>query len=159
MSYFQWGCLLFTVCVVGQTPVFGQKIQEVQSETADPGKRPLAKPNPALDLARVEQLIFTETNQFRKQEKCARLKTNPELTGAAQSFAEYLAHTDKFSHTADGQEPWDRTAKAGYQHCIILENIAYEYNSAGFTAESLAGDLVAGGRIPPDTAKICSTPM
>ena len=72
---------------------------------------------------------------------------------AAQAFAEYLANTDKFSHTADGKEPWDRTTKAGYQHCIILENIAYEYNSAGFTAEALAGDFVRGWENSPGHRK------
>jgi len=144
---------VLTVCIVCETPVYGQKIQEVQSESADPGKGTIAEPKPALDLARVEQLIFTGTNQFRIQEKRAPLKTNPQLAEAAQFFAEYLAHTDKFSHTADGKEPWDRTTKAGYQHCIILENIAYEYNSEGFTAESLAGDFVRGWENSPGHRK------
>ena len=159
MSYLLWGCLLLTVCVAGQTRVYGQRIQEVQSESADPGNGPIAEPKPALDLARIEHLIFTGTNLFRTQEKRAPLKINPELAGAAQAFAEYLAHTDKFSHTADGKEPWDRTTKVGYQNCIILENIAYEYNSAGFTAEVLAKIVCAAGRTRRDTAKTCSTPM
>jgi len=153
VSYRLWGCLLLTVGVVGQTPVYGQKIQEVQSESAASANGPIAEPKPALDLVRVEQLIFTGTNQFRTQEKRGPLKTNPQLAGAGQAFAEYLAHTDKFSHTADGKEPWDRTTKAGYQHCIILENIAYEYNSAGFTAEALADDFVHGWENSPGHRK------
>ena len=153
MSYLLWGCLLLTVCVAGQTRVYGQRIQEVQSESADPGNGPIPEPKPALDLARIEHLIFTGTNLFRTQEKRAPLKTNPELAGAAQAFAEYLAHTDKFSHTADGKEPWDRTTKVGYQNCIILENIAYEFNSAGFTAETLSGDFVRGWENSPGHRK------
>jgi len=88
-----------------------------------------------------------------QSEKRAPLKTNPQLAEAAQAFAEYLAHTDNFSHTADGKEPWDRTTKAGYQHCIILENIASEYNSDGFTAEALAGDCVGGWENSPGHRK------
>jgi len=153
VSYLLWGCLLLTVCVTGQTRVYGQRIQEVQSESADPGNGPIAEPKPALDLARIEHLIFTGTNLFRTQEKRAPLKINPELAEAAQAFAEYLAHTDKFSHTADGKEPWDRTTKVGYQNCIILENIAYEYNSAGFTAEVLANDCVRGWENSPGHRK------
>ena len=125
----------------------------MQSESAEPRNGLIVEPKPALDLDRVEHLIFTGTNQFRTQEKRAALKTNPQLAEAAQAFAEYLADTDKFSHTADGKEPWDRTTKAGYQHCIILENIAYEYNSDGFTAEALAGDCVRGWEKSPGHRK------
>jgi uncharacterized protein YkwD len=142
-----------TACIVGQAHVYGQRIQEVQSESADRGNGPIAEPNLGLDLTHVELLVFIGTNQFRTQGKCAPLKTNPQLAEAAQAFAEYLAHTDKFSHTADGKEPWDRTTKTGYQHCIILENIAYEYNSAGFTAEALAGDFVRGWENSPGHRK------
>jgi uncharacterized protein YkwD len=119
-------------------------MQEIQNESADPGNGPIAEPKPALDLARIEQMIFKETNHFRTQEKRTPLKTNSQLSKAAQAFAEYLARTDKFSHTADGKEPWDRTTTANYKNCIILENIAYEYNSAGFTAEALADVFVRG---------------
>ena len=145
--------MLLTLCVVGQAPVYGQRIQEIQNESADPGSGPIPVPKPALDLARIEQMIFKETNQFRTQEKRTLLKPNPELALSAQAFAEYLARTDKFSHTADGKEPWDRTTKANYQHCIVLENIAYEFNSAGFTVESLAGDFVRGWENSPGHRK------
>ena len=130
-----------------------ERIQEIQSESADPGNVRIAEPKPALDVTRVKQLIFTGTNAFRTQEKRGPLKTNPELAAAAQGFAEYLARTDKFSHTADGKEPWDRTTKAGYQYCIVLENIAYEYDSAGFTTEALAADFVHGWENSPEHRK------
>ncbi len=137
------------VCVVGQTTAYGQKIQEFHTESVDPGNGPITEAKPAVDLKRVEQQIFSGTNKFRTQEKRGALKWNSELAVSAKSFAEYLASTDKFSHTADGKEPWDRTAKAGYKHCIVLENIAYEYDSDGFTAESLAGDCVVGWENSP----------
>ena len=112
------------VCVSGQAPAYGQKIQEVHTESVDPGNGPIAEVEPALDLAQIEQQIFTGTNKFRIQENREALKWNPELAVSAKAFAEYMASTDKFSHTADGKEPWDRTTKVGYEHCIILENIA-----------------------------------
>ncbi|QVL29999.1 CAP domain-containing protein [Telmatocola sphagniphila] len=153
MLYLLWGCLILTVLVVGESPVYGQKIQELQSESAYFGNGPIVEPKPALDLVRVGQLIFARTNQFRDQEKRTPLKSNYQLTESAQAFADYLAKTDKFCHTADGKEPWDRTTKAGYQHCIILENIAYEYNSAGFTVQALANDLVRGWENSPGHRK------
>ena len=141
------------VCVIGQTPAYGQKIQEVHTESVDPGNGPIAEADPALDMALIEQQIFTGTNKFRIQEKRAALKWNPKLADSAKAFAEYVASTDKISHTADGKEPWDRTAKAGYEHCIILENIAYEYDSAGFTADAFTGDCVQGWENSPGHRK------
>jgi uncharacterized protein YkwD len=153
MSLRLWSVTLLTACIMGQSSGYAQRIQEVQSESADRGKGPLVEPKPAPDLARVKELIFTGTNQFRADEKRKPLKTNPQLTEAAQAFAEYLAKTDKFSHTADGNEPWDRTTKAGYQYCIILENIAFEFNSEGFTTEALATSNIRGWEHSPGHRK------
>ena len=148
-AYLLSGGLLMAVCVIGQSPAYGQKIQEVHAESVDPGKGPVTEANPVLDLTLVETQIFAGTNKFRTQEKRTALKSNPELAVSAKAFAEYMASTDKFSHTADGKEPWDRTAKAGYEHCIVLENIAYEFDSDGFTAEALAADCVQGWENSP----------
>ena len=148
-AYLLLGGLLMAVCVVGQTPAYGQKIQEFHTESVDPGDGPITETKSAVDLKLVEQQIFSGTNKFRTQEKRAALKWNPKLAVAAKAFAEYLASTDTFSHTADGKEPWDRTAKAGYEHCIVMENIAYEFDSDGVTAESLAGDCVVGWENSP----------
>jgi len=75
------------------------------------------------------------------------------LTEAAQYFADYLARTSKFSHTADGQQPSDRAKKHGYDYCIVLENIAYEYNSSGFSTEDLARRFVEGWKNSPGHRK------
>ena len=64
-----------------------------------------------------------------------------------------MADTDKYGHTADGKEPWDRVAKAGYKYCIVLENIAYEYNSAGFTTDGLSETLVKAWENSPPHRK------
>jgi uncharacterized protein YkwD len=153
MSFQLRHSVLLTICVMSQSAVYGQRIQEIHTESAQAETDPIEAPNPALDLKRVRQLIFKKTNEFRTGEKRTLLKSNPELDKAAKDFAEYLAETDKFSHTADGQEPWDRTAKAGYEHAIVLENIAYEYNSEGFTAEELAKDCEHGWENSPGHRK------
>jgi hypothetical protein len=64
-----------------------------------------------------------------------------------------LARTNKFSHTADGRQPWERTVAQGYQDCIIAENIAWEFNSAGFTTRGLADALVEGWKKSPHHRK------
>jgi uncharacterized protein YkwD len=149
MSNRLWASALLAICLFCHTSAYAQKVHELQGESTEPGKGSDAAPQSDVDVGRTKELIFSRTNQFRAQEKRAALKTNPQLTEAAQAFAQYLAQSDKFSHTADGKEPWDRTAKAGYQHCIILENIAYEYSSAGFTTEDLASRFVTGWENSP----------
>src|SRR6266404_2851017 len=65
----------------------------------------------APDLSKVNALISADTNRFRVEHGLKELKENPELTKAAQYFADYLAKTDKFTHTADGSEPDQRAEK------------------------------------------------
>ncbi|MFT5508369.1 MAG: hypothetical protein ACI89J_001444, partial [Hyphomicrobiaceae bacterium] len=61
------------------------------------------------DLPNVEIAIIEMTNGFRRQNKLSELKRNRTLDQAARAFASYLARTGKFSHTADGRRPADRT--------------------------------------------------
>ena len=69
--------------------------------------------------------------------------------GTAQAFADYMARTDRYGHTADGNQPSDRAKARGYDYCIVLENIAYAFNSEGFTGEKLAGQFVTGWQNSP----------
>jgi uncharacterized protein YkwD len=110
-------------------------------------------PPPAPDLARVTQLIVAQTNQFRKAEGRAEVAVNDKLTVTAKEFAEYMARTLRFGHTADGNKPADRAAKAGYEYCLIAENIAYAYRSTAFTAEDLAKQFVDGWEKSPGHRK------
>ena len=105
------------------------------------------------DLARVEELISKLTNEFRRQEGRPEVQRNPKLTAAAHSFADYVARTNRFGHTADGSQPWERAKKQGYKYCVIAENIAYEYNSAGFGTEELARSFVEGWKHSPPHRK------
>ncbi len=101
------------------------------------------------DLDEVTRLIMEGTNRFRKQEGRGELKSRQQLVATARDFADFLARTDKFSHDADGNEPIERAKKHDYAPCIIAENIAYEYSSAGFATEDLARRFIEGWKKSP----------
>jgi uncharacterized protein YkwD len=105
------------------------------------------------DMAKAEKLILASTNEFRKEHGRGELKTNPELTRAARYFADFMARTDKYGHTADGKQPWERASKYGYDYCIVAENIAYEFNDAGFTTTELARGFFEGWKESPEHRK------
>jgi hypothetical protein len=60
-----------------------------------------------------------------------------------------MAKTGRFGHTADGRRPAERAAKEGYEYCIVAENIAYEFDPAGFSTEELAAKFVEGWEHSP----------
>ena len=47
-------------------------------------------------------------------------------------------------HEIDGRAPAERAGAAGYRHCMVAENIAYLFDSVGFTTEQLAARLLQG---------------
>jgi uncharacterized protein YkwD len=104
-------------------------------------------------LSKVVTFIVDRTNDFRKAEKREPVKVNPDLTKAAEYFARFMAESGKYGHEADGQKPADRAKKHGYEYCIVLENIAYMYNSEGFTTDDLGGGLVKGWQESPGHRK------
>jgi uncharacterized protein YkwD len=101
------------------------------------------------DLARVAKLIIDRTNAFRKEQGRPQVEVDARLARAAQYFADYMAKNDRYGHGADGQRPADRARKHGYDYCIVLENIAYDYNSAGFSTDELGKALVEGWKHSP----------
>jgi uncharacterized protein YkwD len=144
------GGLILATTVSSQTT---QNRREHNAQSAAPSPAARTKPAPGPDLARAEQVIVHETNQFRKEQGRGRLRINPKLSQAAREFARYLAKTGKFSHTADGKQPWERTAAQGYEDCIVAENIAWEYHPFGFGTRSLADALVKGWENSPEHRK------
>jgi uncharacterized protein YkwD len=141
----------FLICM--PVAVHGQSVKEVQSESLQ-GK--LGNPAPAKsapDLGRVKEGIISSTNEFRRQNGLQELTVKQQLAEAAQYFADYMARTDKYSHTADGKEPWERVAKYGYAYCIVLENIAYENSPEGFRAEDLIQGFMSGWKKSPPHRK------
>ncbi len=117
-----------------------------------PGQEP-AQDARVPDLDRVRKLVLEETNQFRKENGKGKLTENTKLASAAQDFAEFMARTDKYSHTADGKEPWQRMADHGYEYCLAEENIEWQLNGEGFTTEELAHALVEGWKKSPPHRK------
>jgi uncharacterized protein YkwD len=145
MSSKFWAGVLTAALVLTYVSAYGQSAKET-----DPPPAAVAEPKYKPEVDKVRDQIFAGTNAFRKKEKRGPLKVNSDLSKAAQAFAEFMADTDKYGHTADGNEPWDRVAKAGYDYCVVLENIAYEFNSEGFTTEDLSKTLTeAWEKSPP----------
>jgi len=129
-----------------------QAVETHNRETIKAAKAAPAKGD-APDLAKAVQQIVDQTNEFRKQEKQPSVQINKELTKAAEYFAGFMAKTGKYGHEADDKKPADRAKEHGYDYCIVLENIAYLYNSEGFTVESLAGGFVKGWKESPGHRK------
>jgi len=109
--------------------------------------------NPPPDLDVVMAGIIEQTNAFRKAEDRTAVKRNAALNDAAAYFAEYMASTNRYGHTADDTEPADRASKYKYDHCLVSENIAYVFNSEGFTAEKMAEQFTTGWKNSPGHRK------
>jgi uncharacterized protein YkwD len=105
------------------------------------------------DLSRVSDLIIRLANEFRKQEGRREVKGNAKLAETVRYFADYMASTDKYGYTADGDQPSERAKKHGYQFCVIAENITYEYKSTRFTTEELAKGFFEGWKKSPEHRK------
>ena len=91
-----------------------------------------------------EARVAALTNDLRSKQGLPPVEIEPRLTAAARAFAAYVARTDKLDHDADGSTPAARAEKSGYRYCVIAENIAYEYDSGGFTADNLSRNIVRG---------------
>jgi uncharacterized protein YkwD len=112
----------------------------------------LAQPGGA-DLARTTLQIRTGTNDFRSSQGAARLATDPRLIAAAQEFADFMARTSKYGHDADGRTPAQRAKAKGYDHCMVAENIAYQYGNEVITPEELARIFMDGWKNSPGHRK------
>jgi hypothetical protein len=101
------------------------------------------------DLPQVEIAIIEMTNAFRRENQLATVVPNARLTETARAYANYLAKSGKFSHTADGRGPADRTQAFGYRHCFVGENLALNLDSRGFQTRRLAFEAVDGWKKSP----------
>jgi hypothetical protein len=101
----------------------------------------------------VAKLILESTNRLREQEGRVELKQERQLESTAGDYAEHLARTDKLSHEADGSDPRERAIKHGYSPCIVAENIAYQFSSAGFQNADLAREFMESWRKSPGHLK------
>src|SRR5262245_7979262 len=86
---------------------------------------PLPAPHPARTQSvtrphsvDVIRLVMDETNAFRRAQGARPTAPNPTLAAAAQEFADYMAHTDRYGHGADGRQPSERATAHGYGWCL-----------------------------------------
>ena len=96
------------------------------------------------DLPAVAVRVIDLTNAFRTRNGLLPVSIEPRLSHAAQDFADILAAKDRIGHEIDGRAPAERAGAAGYRHCMVAENIAYLFDSVGFTTEQLAARLLQG---------------
>ena len=109
-------------------------------------------------MSRVEDLIERGTNQFRTEQGAEALRMEPRLERAARALAEFMARTEEYGHTADGSTPTERARRAGYDDCMVSENIAFNYSSADFATEDLARRFVEGWKASPGHRKNMADP-
>jgi uncharacterized protein YkwD len=105
-----------------------------------------ARPDPAKSppLDRAESLIVDRTNTFRREQGRPAVAADESLARAAREFAQFMARTDKYGHAADGRQPADRAKAAGYDYCLVSENIAYQFSSEGYDLDGLVHGFVQG---------------
>lgn len=102
------------------------------------------------DLPHAERLIVERSNTFRADDGAAPLKVESRLAAAARQFADFMARTGDYGHEADGHTPFQRAQAQGYAWCLVAENIAMQYSSAGFETEDLAERFMRGWIESPD---------
>lgn len=132
--------------------VFAQVSEEDDLETMTSSEKAAHQPK-APDLAQVAKLIVQKTNEFRRDEGLENVQPNQELTETAKYFADYMAKTDRYGHQADGKRPSERAKQHGYEYCLVAENIAYQFSSAGFAAEELGVNFFDGWKSSPPHRK------
>lgn len=125
-------------------PAQSQSVEEFDSVSADENEPSSPDTSSKADLSKVTKMIIQQTNAFRRKNELRSLKVDDELTEAAQYFADFMARTKKYGHGADDQTPSQRANEYGYDHCIVLENIAYAFRSTGFEEQPLTEKFVEG---------------
>jgi hypothetical protein len=93
--------------------------------------------------------IVALVNRFRADQGLAAVKPEPRLAAAAELFAAYMARSGRYAHDADGRQPAQRAEAAGYDFCIVTENIAYFSSTEPSAAAALARQFVEGWERSP----------
>ncbi len=135
--------------VVGVSAGRAQQVEEQARETIKVEAPGPYRPQSTPDLQAAAEKIVKLTNRFRARKELSALKKSPHLTQAAQYFAEFMAQRDLYGHTADDSRPAERARKFDYEYCLVAENIAYRFETTGFTTGELAKDFVRGWKESP----------
>ncbi|MDQ6618676.1 MAG: CAP domain-containing protein [Pseudomonadota bacterium] len=136
------------IAAFGCTHGWAQKQEEHKIDSV-PAATQATPRNAGVKPSSVADTIAQRTNAFRGREGRDAVTWNRELGAAAQDFAEFMARTGRYGHEADGRQPSERAVQHGYAYCVVAENIAYRYRSAGFGSDQLAKALVDGWEHSP----------
>jgi uncharacterized protein YkwD len=98
----------------------------------------------AVDVSEAERQIARRVDAVRQAEGLPPLSPDPALASAARGFADHMARTDRYGHEADGRRPAERARAAGYDWCMVAENLAWQFRSDGFTNDVLSQGFVEG---------------
>ena len=91
-----------------------------------------------------EKAIVKMTNDFRSSSGFKQLTTSKPLHTAATKFARFMLAEEKYGHQADGRRPAQRAEDAGYDYCVIRENIAYIVDPKHPDSSTIASDFFNG---------------
>jgi len=147
-------CRTLFVLLAGAFPLipgfaFGQSLEQHAQETIEVEVPDVPDTGPRADLDAVAKAIVERTNAFRKKEGREPVVSDGALTATAKEFAQFMAKADKYGHTADGRQPSERAKEQKYDFCIVLENIAYAFDSRGFSDNKLTDGFVTGWEKSP----------
>lgn len=143
-------CAAIIACGLAATSVNAQFSEE--RNTDSPPLKPETirnVPEQRADLEEAEQGIVEQTNTFRQEHELEPVERQTDLDATAQDFADFMAKTNKYGHTADGRRPSERASAHSYEYCIVLENIAYRFRSTGFETKELAKKFTVGWENSP----------
>lgn len=96
-----------------------------------------------------ERLIVARVNALRVSHGLTPLAEVSALSASALAFAQHMARHDAYGHGADGRTAAQRVQAAGYRHCVVAENIAWQHSSRGLGAAELARRLAEGWERSP----------
>lgn len=150
--------LALSACVFLAGASYAQVSQQREPTVVTPEARVGTRGDEAIQSARADtaetaRRIIGSTNAFRRQESLPAVSPAPQLASAARYFADFMARTGKYGHSADGSEPAARAKRFGYEYCIVAENIAHVFSSTGFATTKLANRLFEGWQNSPGHRK------
>lgn len=92
----------------------------------------------------VEARVHVLLNAARARHGLDPLERNARLDAAAEAFGAHMARAQRLDHDADGRTPAARVKQRGYAYCVLAENIAFEFDTRGFSSDRLARAFVDG---------------
>lgn len=103
----------------------------------------------APNLPETARRVVEGTNALRKGAGVGPLRPDPKLQAAAMTYARLMVFEEELGHDVDWRKPRERVRAAGYDDCLVAENVAYRWSKRGFTTEGLAWELLEGWRKSP----------